>query len=173
LPIIFISSRNPPDVRERAAIGRGFFGSEVPDAGLDQDVRYYACLKVWAMRDHNSVCVAQAVHEDVLTTAGAWRPDTAMRYGAPLGPGPFYQGIYIDDLLLLKKTRSTRLETQRPGRTLRFLVRPERAMPRPASPRRLVNRSTLRENSWPGGLKLIAPPAWLAWPRVDVCSCSC
>ena len=100
----FYLLENPPDIRGRAAIGRGFYGSEVPDAGLDQDALYYACLRVWGMGDHNAVCVAQSVHEDVLTTAGAWNRDTAMRYGVPLGPGPFYQGIYIDDLLLLQKT---------------------------------------------------------------------
>ncbi len=143
----FYLLESPPDVRGRAAIGRGFLGSEFPAAALRPDVRYFACLKVWAMYDHNSVCVAQMVHEDVLTTAGAWRPDAAMRYGTPLGPGPFYQGIYINDLLLLQKVRKGQVGIPAAMKIQRFSLRLEPGSPVPACPGRLESHSNLPENS--------------------------
>lgn len=57
------------------------------------------------MSEHNACDVAQGVHESVLKSGGALPPHGLLRGGQPLPPGPWWMGIYLDDLVVLEKAR--------------------------------------------------------------------
>ena len=92
---------NPPNWRHRCAIGRPFYGRELPGSGLASDERFFLGLKVWAMGDHNSVDVAQVTHEHILANAGGLRKGEQLVYGKPVGRGKTFEGVYIDDHLVV------------------------------------------------------------------------
>ncbi len=69
--------------------------------GGDPGRKYHLGLAVWAMGDQNSVCVSQAVHEDVLKKHGGLRPHQTLAYRSPMPLGSIMQGVYVDDLLIV------------------------------------------------------------------------
>ena len=55
------------------------------------------------MGDHNGGDVAQVTHEKVFTVGGVFSEDTDLRHGKPLPSGPYAIGIYLHDLLILRR----------------------------------------------------------------------
>ena len=55
------------------------------------------------MGDHNACDVAECLHESVLQTGGVWLPQGPLMGGSTLPPGPWWMGVYLDDLLVLEK----------------------------------------------------------------------
>jgi hypothetical protein len=104
----FYLLENPERWRSRCGLGRPFLGSEESEAGLAPDQQYCMVLRVWAMGDHNSVDVAQTLHEEVLRKAGCLDEESHLKYRKPLGPGPVYEGVYIDDHVVVAKVDKAR-----------------------------------------------------------------
>ena len=97
----FYNLRGPPGGPPRNAFCRIFTGPEAAALGGDPSRKYHLGLAVWAMGDQNSVCVSQAVHEDVLRQHGGLRPHQILAYRSPMPLGPTMQGVYVDDLLIV------------------------------------------------------------------------
>ena len=58
------------------------------------------------MGDRNACDIAQATHEALLESAGLLSHSTKLIYGEPLPPGPIYEGVYLDDLLVVQKCKT-------------------------------------------------------------------
>ena len=77
----------------------------VREFGYDTAYRYRACFRVLGMGDRNACDIAQATHEALLESAGLLTHSTKLIYGEPLPPGPIYEGVYLDDLLVVQKCK--------------------------------------------------------------------
>ena len=69
--------------------------------GLSIGTWSYSALTVLAMGDLNSCDIAQAVHEDILTSGDVLTEQNWMRYGRPPPSTSDWVGLYLDDLLVL------------------------------------------------------------------------
>ena len=67
----------------------------------DPTVRYHLCLNVLAMGDLNSVDVAQATHEAVLSASGCSAAVEKLEYGKPVPRSSVWEGVYVDDHLVV------------------------------------------------------------------------
>ncbi len=79
----------------RTAFGRPFDGSEI--TGLRAGEQYYLSIAAWGMGDHDSVDVAQICHEHVRIQ---------LKYGHPLSKGDMYEGLHINDHLIVHCDRN-------------------------------------------------------------------
>ncbi len=66
---------------------------------------YRVAMKVLGMGDTNACCIAQAVHEHVLSSQGLLQPHTKLVYGKPVPRGPLLEGAYLDDLLVVHRKK--------------------------------------------------------------------
>ena len=92
-----------------------FTGQDAVDLGLDGSRRYHLCFVVVGMGDLNAVDIGQAYHEDVLKSGGCMQDGEVLQYGKPLPRGGVYEGVYIDDHLVVGKWSrlcSTRLAAE-------------------------------------------------------------
>jgi hypothetical protein len=80
-------------------------GVSVPVAG-----RMYACLRSPAMGDAKVPDIAQLVHQWLLRRRGLMPSDEWMQYGRPSPAGRVWQGVYIDDKVLLAVLRRAHRE---------------------------------------------------------------
>jgi hypothetical protein len=96
----FYNLRSPPSWVPRNAFGRVFTGPAALELGGNPQKRYHLALRVWPMGDHNSVCLAQQVHEGVLQAGGAFHKSGWLRYGDQVPRDKLLQGVYIDDHLI-------------------------------------------------------------------------
>ena len=55
------------------------------------------------MGDQNGVCIAQATHEAILEESNCMRPAERLQYGAPVPLGSTWEGLYIDDHIVIQK----------------------------------------------------------------------
>ena len=101
LSSFFYLLENPACWRSHCAIGRKFRAEDEPELNLVKGQWYYMALRVWGMGDHNAVDVAQLTHEDALDRHSALEHRALLRYGLPLPETGLYQGIYIDDHLIM------------------------------------------------------------------------
>ena len=90
-----------PNWRSRSAFGRVFAGAEAAALGGDPGARYHLCLNIVAMGDLNSVDVAQATHEGVLTASGCLAAAEKLEYGNPVPRSSVWEGVYVDDHLVV------------------------------------------------------------------------
>ena len=66
---------------------------------------YRVAMKVLGMGDTNASCIAQAVHEHVLSSKGLLQPHTKVAYGKPVPREPLLEGAYLDDLLVVHRKK--------------------------------------------------------------------
>ena len=60
-------------------------------------------------RDKNSEDVAQATHKHLLRSVDALDPRNELPFGKPLPSGPVWEGIYIDNYIVICKTPRNQL----------------------------------------------------------------
>jgi hypothetical protein len=99
---------NPKNWRHRTCIGRPFSGPAAAELGLCPSRSWFIGLTVWAMGDKNSVDVAQATHRSLLKQTGALTASDEMLYNCPMPRGPVYEGLYIDDHVIVCKAQYNR-----------------------------------------------------------------
>jgi hypothetical protein len=87
----------------RACVGRVFSGAEAGGPGGEPGERYHLALCVCAMGDLNAVDIAQTVHERILEKGGALPVGTVLRHGEPIPRGDLSVGVYVDDLVVIRK----------------------------------------------------------------------
>jgi hypothetical protein len=88
------------------AVGRPVVGDDSLLAhGALPGETYYTCLKVAGMGDHNSCDIAQVMHEGVLRANDALPAESLMSYGKPAPRSRIWQGLYLDDLLVVYRAR--------------------------------------------------------------------
>ena len=90
-----------PGLLSRSAFGRRVTGDEAVSMNGVSNVDYRMCLNVIAMGGLNSVDIAQTVHESILSGHGCLDPDKTLRYGNELPTSNVFEGVYIDDRLVL------------------------------------------------------------------------
>ena len=78
---------------------------EAEEVGGDSSMRYHLCLTVVPMGDLNGVDIAQHTHESILENHGCLVPGTVIRYGKELPQGLVWEGVYVDDHLVLGVVR--------------------------------------------------------------------
>ena len=64
-------------------------------------MRYHPSLETSAMGDLSSVDAAQTVHENVWREGGCLDPSHHMQLGRPVPRGKLWEGLYVDDHLIL------------------------------------------------------------------------
>ncbi|CAE7376397.1 unnamed protein product [Symbiodinium microadriaticum] len=84
-------------------VGRRVDARVVEEQGLDPRVHYRLCLRVLGMGDRNGCAIAQATHEGILRRHGGLDPKTTLRYGEQAPRGDLWQGVYLDDLLVVQR----------------------------------------------------------------------
>ena len=53
------------------------------------------------MGDLNSVDISQTTHECILNAAGCLAADCKLEYGSPVPKGKVWEGVYVDDYLII------------------------------------------------------------------------
>jgi hypothetical protein len=99
----FYNIRHAESWWHRNCVGRVFTGAEAKDLGGDPRERYHLALCVCAMGDLNSVDIAQRVHERILESEGGFPLEGRLVYGEPMPSTAMVHGVYVDDLLVLRK----------------------------------------------------------------------
>ena len=95
------------------AFGRAFSGEAAAELGLDPTRKYYMCLTVVAMGDHNAVDIAQACHERVLEKHGCLKASDKLVYGENLPDSDVLEGVYVDDHLVIGRIKKNDLNGER------------------------------------------------------------
>ena len=93
----FYRLRCPASKTVRTCFGRRITGAEALRWGGLSHQSYRLGLTVWPMGDLNAVDVAQMTHESILRHAGGLSSHEVLRYGDAFPRGPVYQGVYVDD----------------------------------------------------------------------------
>jgi hypothetical protein len=93
----FYCLKCPTEKVARSCFGRVVTGNEAVRFGGLAHRRYRVGLTVWPMGDLNAVDVAQVTHEKILAQHGGLQDHEVLRYGGPFPRGPVYQGVYVDD----------------------------------------------------------------------------
>ena len=93
----------------RNAFGRPFIGSMFPSLGLEPHKEYVACMDVLGMGDLNAVDIAQQCHEEILKSFGCMRESIVLRYGSPFPLGELWEGLYIDDHVVIAMVPTEKL----------------------------------------------------------------
>lgn len=88
------------------SVGRRVDASVVQRCGGDASVPHRMCMRVLGMGDTNACDIAQATHESILRAAGLLTPDSQLIYGEPAPSGDLWDGVYLDDLLVVSKCMS-------------------------------------------------------------------
>ena len=83
--------------------GRRVCPKVVTKHGGDPKVDYRLAFRVLGMGDKNGCDIAQAVHEGLLRRHGVLDPSKTLIYGAHIPQGDLLEGVYLDDLLIVKK----------------------------------------------------------------------
>ncbi|CAE7443412.1 unnamed protein product [Symbiodinium sp. CCMP2592] len=84
-------------------VGRRVDARVVEEQGLDPRIHHRLCLRVLGMGDRNGCAIAQATHEGILRKHGGLDPETTLRYGQSAPRGDLWQGVYLDDLLVVQR----------------------------------------------------------------------
>ena len=84
-------------------MGRPLEGNKLLRFGADPQRRYYIALKTIPMGDLNGVCVAQGTHEAILREVGCLRGSETLQSGVPTPVGSTWEGLYIDDHIIVQK----------------------------------------------------------------------
>lgn len=87
------------------SVGRRVDPKIVEEHGGVSGRRYRVAMKVLGMGDTNASCIAQAVHEHVLSSKGLLQPHTKVVYGKPVPREPLLEGAYLDDLLVVHRKK--------------------------------------------------------------------
>lgn len=95
VPSLFRSS-----LLDSRAVGRVILG-----------VAYRFCLRVQGMGDHNAVDVCQVAHEGLLHRSGVLDDSEILRYGEPVPRGPVWQGVYVDDWIVVRRLARSMFDT--------------------------------------------------------------
>lgn len=85
------------------SVGRRVSSHVVRQHGGDPSRHYRMCFQVLGMGDTNACDIAQATHESILQAVGLLSPQTQLIYGEPCPSGDLWEGVYLDDLLIVKK----------------------------------------------------------------------
>lgn len=83
------------------SVGRRVCPRVVQQCGGNPDIPYRMCLRVLGMGDTNACDIAQATHESILKRAGLLTSDSQLVYGDPAPSGDIWEGVYLDDLLVV------------------------------------------------------------------------
>ena len=87
----------------RNAVGRLIPGLRIKKYGADPACRYYIVLRTVPMGDLNGGCIAQATHEAILREVDCLRASETLQYGYPSPVGRTWEGLYIDDHIIVQK----------------------------------------------------------------------
>ena len=90
------------------SVGRRVDAKVVQAAGGDPTIPHRMCLRVLGMGDTNACDIAQATHESILQSKGLLGTDTRLEYGQHVPPGDIWDGVYLDDLLVVMKCLADR-----------------------------------------------------------------
>ena len=85
--------------------GRRVSSAVLREFSLDPNIPHRVCFAVLGMGDKNGCDVAQAVHEALLRRHGVLRPENTLHYGEHLPEGDLLEGVYLDDLLVVKRCK--------------------------------------------------------------------
>ncbi len=85
------------------SVGRRVDARVVQEAGGDPSIPYRMCLRVLGMGDTNACDIAQATHESILQAKDLLTTDTRLEYGESVPSGDIWEGVYLDDLLVVLK----------------------------------------------------------------------
>lgn len=85
------------------SVGRRVDPSVVQQCGGDTTIPHRMCMRVLGMGDTNACDIAQATHECILRSAGLLTEDSHLVYGEPAPSGDVWDGVYLDDLLVVSK----------------------------------------------------------------------
>ena len=66
-------------------------------------MQYRACFRVLGMKDRNACDIAQATHEAILEKVGLLESLTKLVYGDHAPTSNIWEGVYLDDLLVVQK----------------------------------------------------------------------
>ena len=87
----------------RNAVGRALSGSQLRKFGAQPNRRYFLALRTIPMGDLNGVCLAQGTHESILQQADCLRKAETLQCGRPAPAGSTWEGLYIDDHIVVQK----------------------------------------------------------------------
>ena len=99
----FYQLRNHPSQWHRNAFGRRIRGEDFTDFGGSPGVNYRLCLIALGMGGHNSVDIAQEVHEQLLRNVGLIVEEKVIRFGKPVPQTSIIEGVYIDDHIVVAR----------------------------------------------------------------------
>ena len=100
----------------RNAVGNPLPGEQLVKYGAVEGRKYFLGLKTVPMGDLNGVCIAQATHEAILEEANCMRPRERLAYGKVVPSGDTWEGLYIDDHIVIQQYKKCRKTAQRPLR---------------------------------------------------------
>ena len=133
----------------RNAVGNPLAGEELLQYGAQKGCRYYLGLQTVPMGDLNGVCVAQATHEAILEEANCMQPQECLAYGKVVPSGDTWEGLYIDDHIVIQKHKRGRKMSNLLLRDTEIVQASTPACRCPPAPKRL---SLLSTHLWLGGL---------------------
>ena len=101
----YYTLRLPTNWTRHNAVGRRVSASLLREAGLDPQQPHRMCMRVLGMGDINGCDIAQATHEEILKSEGVLSSESTLVYGKPTPRGPLWEGVYLDDLLIVYKKK--------------------------------------------------------------------
>ena len=103
----FFDLARPIKASPKNLVGRRLRGEDLPDHGVQAGELYYLSLDVWGMGYGNSVDVAQ--HVSVLQSQNCLYDFECLERSMSVPKGRTWEGVYIDDHLVLQKVKKHEL----------------------------------------------------------------